>query len=63
MGVSKSGFYHWKNAPVSLRSKQNNYLLMKILEAYKTGRRNYGSPRVYKELKANNISIWSGYTI
>lgn len=30
---------------------------MKIIEAYKTGRRNYGSPRVYQELKANNISI------
>jgi len=57
MGVSKSGFYHWKKAPVSLRSKQNNYLLMKIIAAYKAGRRNYGSPRVYKELKANNISI------
>lgn len=57
MGVSKSGFYHWKNAPVSLRSKQNNYLLMKIIEAYKAGRRNYGSPRVYQELKANNVSI------
>jgi len=57
MRVSKSGFYHWKNSPVSLRSKRDNYLLQKIIEAYKAGRGNYGSPRIYKELKASNISI------
>ena len=57
MSVSKSGFYHWKNAPVSLRSKRDNSLLQKIIEAYKAGRGNYGSPRIYKELRANNIII------
>ncbi len=57
LDVSKSGFYHWKTAPVSQRSKHDNYLLLKIIEAYKAGRKNYGSPRVYNELKAKSISI------
>jgi putative transposase len=55
--VSTSGFYYWKNKSLSQRSKQNNYLLYHIVQAYKASRGTYGSPRIYYELKASGIKV------
>ena len=57
MQVSKSGFYYWKNKPISQRSKRNNQLLYHVIQAYKASRGTYGSPRIYYELNANGIKV------
>lgn len=57
MQVSKSGFYYWKSKPVSQRSKQNNFILFHVIEAYKASKGTYGSPRIYHELKAKGIKV------
>jgi len=54
MQVSRSGFYYWNTKPVSNRSKQNNAILLDIIHFFKKSHRNYGSPRIYKDLKAGN---------
>lgn len=50
LGVSRSGYYAWCGRPVPRREQRNQALLLRIREAYETGRRAYGSPRVYREL-------------
>jgi len=57
MRVSKSGYYYWKNTPQSPRSRQNDKILLKIIQAFKTSRKIYGSPRIYAELKAQGIRV------
>ena len=57
MQVSKSGYYYWKNTPQSPRSRQNDKILLEIIQAFKTSRKTYGSPRIYQELKANGIKV------
>jgi transposase InsO family protein len=55
MQISRSGFYYWSTKPVSNRSKQNNMILLNIIHFFKRSHCNYGSPRIYKDLKADNI--------
>ena len=42
---------------LALRSKQNNQLVWKIIQIFKNSKKNYGSPRIYKELRRQDISI------
>jgi len=39
----------------SFRQQENERLIEKVREAHKLSRRTYGSPRIAKELKENNI--------
>ncbi len=55
MHVSKSGFYHWKNSPMSTRSKQNYYILLQIIKIYRKSFKRYGSPKIHRELVSNGI--------
>ncbi|SHN93313.1 Mobile element protein [Bathymodiolus heckerae thiotrophic gill symbiont] len=57
MKVSKSGYYYWKTTPQSLRCRQNDKILFKILQSFKQSRRTYGSPRIYHDLKAQGIKV------
>ena len=47
MGVSRSGYYEWKQSPVSDRAA----LLAVIDQIFAESRRTYGSPRVHAELR------------
>jgi putative transposase len=51
LGVSRSGYYEWKDRPVSTR-EQENELLLKQIEVIHADpdMRSYGSPRVHAEL-------------
>jgi len=51
LGVSVSGFYAWTKRGPSERSKQDQSLLAEIEKSYRASRRNYGSPRVFKDLR------------
>jgi transposase InsO family protein len=50
LGVSRSGYYAWHGRPLPRRDQRNQALLLRIRQAYETGRRAYGSPRVHREL-------------
>ena len=55
MHVSKSGYYHWKNSPMSQRSKQNYYILLQIIKIYRKSFKRYGSPKIHRELVSIGI--------
>ncbi len=52
LGVSRSGYYGWRDKPSSARSLQDAALTEKIREIHERSRQTYGSPRVHAELKA-----------
>jgi len=51
MGVSRSGYYEWKQSPVSDRDLADAALLAVIDQIFAESRRTYGSPRVHAELR------------
>jgi transposase InsO family protein len=54
-GVSMSGYYAWKQRPVSDRSRANQKLLQTIHRIHTHSHGIYGSPRVWETLKQQGI--------
>jgi putative transposase len=52
LGVSRSGYYAWRDRKPSARQLEDARLGPQVLQAFKTGRGTYGSPRVRDELVA-----------
>ncbi len=52
--VSSSGYYAWRSRKPSRRDLEDERLRPKVVEAFKTGRGTYGSPRVLVEPYARN---------
>lgn len=50
LGVSSSGYYVWRNRPVSHQSLENERLLSAMRSIHRTIDRSYGSPRMHVEL-------------
>jgi putative transposase len=50
LGVSTSGYYDWRKRPMSLRAREDAYLMKKIIEIHQSSRGTYGSPRIHAEL-------------
>ena len=57
LGVSKSGYYAWCKRPECARAREDRRLALLTREAFEIGRKNYGSPRVLRELQANGVNI------
>jgi transposase InsO family protein len=55
--VSRAGFYAWRGRPESARAQEDRQLTSVVRAAFEAGRRYYGSPRVYRELKAQAVCI------
>jgi putative transposase len=56
LNVSPSGFYAWRGRPVSAREMANRELVKKIEAVYYDSYETYGSPRVYHELKSQDVA-------
>ena len=52
LGVSRSGYYDWRDRSPSKRSRENDALIEKICEIHQRSRETYGSPRVHAELRS-----------
>jgi putative transposase len=55
--VSRAGFYAWRTRPKCQRRVEDERLKVLVHEAHVLGRRNYGSPRVFKALRKQQIRI------
>ena len=56
LNVSPSGFYAWRSRPLSAREMANRKLVKKIEAVYYDSYETYGSPRVYHELKSQDVA-------
>jgi transposase InsO family protein len=55
--VRKSSYYEWmKNGP-SARWKENENLLIEIMDIFEDSHKTYGSPRITEELRANGRKV------
>lgn len=55
LGLSRSGFYAWRQRGLSTREQIDEELLVHIRDAFRRNRGTYGSPRIQAELKRNGI--------
>jgi len=60
LGVSRSGYYDWRDRLPSKRARENASLTEKIREIHVRSRGTYGYPRVHAELKALGIRCSRG---
>ena len=52
LGVSRSGFYAWRDRPPSPTAVRRGQLVEQIRAVHEEARSVYGSPRVHRELEA-----------
>ena len=57
LGVSRSGYYAWRDRPAGARSKRREELAAKVKAVHEHNRRVYGSPRVFQALKAQGERV------
>lgn len=57
LGVSKSGYYAWKDRPKSNQKKRREKLTILVSRAHLESRQNYGSPKITKQLNSKGIQV------
>src|SRR3989442_10102370 len=55
--VPASGYYAWRTRPASKRAQEDGVLLRWIRTIHEASRQSYGVPRVYKELRENDVEV------
>ena len=55
LGVRRSTYYAWRHRPASRRAQADRHLLTHIRVIHAESRQTYGSPRVYRELRARGL--------
>lgn len=55
LGVSRSGYYDWKDRPPSKKAREDATLTEKIREVHDRSKGTYGYPRVHAELRALGV--------
>ena len=56
-GVSSSGYYAWRDRPLSQRVIEDRVILEKIRQAYRSSRQTYGSPRIFQKLRRDGECV------
>lgn len=56
LGVSRSGYYEWRDRQPSRRAEENQRLLQRIREVHRASRENYGAYKTWKALRAEGES-------
>jgi transposase InsO family protein len=56
LGVSRGGYYAWRGRPTSAAAARRTELVERIRGAHRESRETYGSPRVYRELRARGVA-------
>ena len=54
--VTRSGYYHGRDKIAGPRAQANHQLLEQIRQVFEQSRQTYGSPRVTRELRRQQIS-------
>jgi putative transposase len=57
LGVSRPGYYAWRGRRESARVHDDHRLEVKVRESFERSRKNYGSPRILKDLKAQDEHV------
>jgi putative transposase len=57
LDVSRSGYYAWRSRPPSMRTLEDEQIVVDIKAAQKVGRGNYGSPRILRALRKNGKRV------
>lgn len=57
LGVSRSGYYDWRDRPESERARDDRALSALITQAHTASRHTYGAPRVHAELRAQGYRV------
>ena len=57
LAVSRSGYYAWMTRTEPVRDKVDEQLAAQIADSHTRSRRTYGSPRVYRDLKAHGVRV------
>ena len=57
LGVSRSGFYAWKDRPLSRRAREDVEIAQMIRTIHAVSRGTYGAPRVHAELAADGVRV------
>lgn len=55
--ISQSSYYHWLKHGTSERWKENESLLIEIMDIFEDSKRSYGSPRMTEELKVRGWNV------
>ena len=56
-GVTRAGFYAWLNRGTRWRAQENDLLVQRIKQVHQASRGAYGSPRVFRKLQQQGISV------
>ncbi len=56
LGVSRSGYYAWRDRPPSARAARCEHLAEQIRQVHEEARSVYGSPRGHRELEARGVA-------
>lgn len=55
-GITRAGYYAWRNRPPSSRAQANALLAEHIIRVHRASRGLYGSPKVHRQLQAEGIA-------
>ncbi len=55
LGVTRSGYYAWQAEKAGVRALENQVLIERIRQEYKTSRQTYGSPRIWASLLRKGV--------